>query len=70
MQRQLELQRREFEDKIDRLDPLRRPRAKPRLSEERWRRRGGPSRAGAAGGTCTWPRRCCRTPRRSRRRRS
>ncbi|KAK3906441.1 hypothetical protein C8A05DRAFT_29720 [Staphylotrichum tortipilum] len=34
MQQQLETQRREFEAKIEKLDPLKRPKAKPRLSED------------------------------------
>ncbi|KUI58477.1 hypothetical protein VP1G_05783 [Cytospora mali] len=33
MQKQLAVQKREFEAKIERLDPLKRPKAKPRLSE-------------------------------------
>ncbi|SPQ21057.1 45f4e5c7-97a7-4900-8efd-60396bfbfa8a [Thermothielavioides terrestris] len=34
MQKQLEAQRREFEAKIEKLDPLKRPKASPKLSEE------------------------------------
>ena len=34
MQKQLEMQRREFEKKIEKLDPLTRPKPKPKLSEE------------------------------------
>lgn len=34
MQKQLEAQKQEFEAKIERLDPLKRPKAKPRLSKE------------------------------------
>jgi len=34
MQKQLEVQRREFEEKIEKLDPLKRLKAKPKLSEE------------------------------------
>ncbi|KAH8841985.1 hypothetical protein MCOR27_004830 [Pyricularia oryzae] len=33
MQKQLEVQRKTFEDKIERLDPLKRPKANPKLSE-------------------------------------
>ena len=32
MQKQLEVQRRDFEAKIEKLDPLKRPKAKPKLS--------------------------------------
>ncbi|KAK4193125.1 putative kinesin-like protein unc-104 [Podospora australis] len=34
MQKQLEVQRQEFEKKIEKLDPLKRPKPKPKLSEE------------------------------------
>lgn len=38
MQKQLEVQRQVFEEKIEKLDPLKRPKANPRLSEEEMER--------------------------------
>ncbi|CRK33848.1 hypothetical protein BN1723_018533, partial [Verticillium longisporum] len=34
MQKQLEVQRRQFEDKLEKVDPLKRKKASPKLSEE------------------------------------